>query len=163
MRNFHTRMLHHPIEAVRPWIERAWSGSRSDIFPRDVIPTWRSTDDLQPGVTKLGHGPFVFTLRWWDGVRWRADLDTNAGWHGFHLQQQGNKTRLIHSLDAQLSLVTRLSIIPIHDWAIESLFDRLEHALEHGSVPATTTRPMGFLARRMMASHRPKRRLAMAR
>ena len=153
MRNLHTRVLHHPIESVRRWIDHAWSGTKQDIFPRDIIPSWRAnpdgTDTLIPGTTKLGHGPFVFTLRWWDGVRWRADLDANAGWHGFHLQAQGKKTRLIHSLDAQLSLATRLAIIPLHDWAVEAMFDRLEHALENGYVPLVTTRPMGFVARRM--------------
>ena len=158
MRNTHTRIIHHPIESVRPWIDHAWSGTKQDIFPRDIIPSWRAnpdgTDALIPGVTKIGHGPFVFTLRWWDGVRWRADLDSNAGWHGFHLQAQGAKTRLIHQLDAQLSLATRLSVIPLHDWAIESLFDRLEHALENGTVPATTTRPMGFVARRIFDAGR---------
>ena len=167
MRNLHTRIIHHPIEAVRTWIGQAWSGTRNDIFPRDVFPSWRSnpdgTDALIPGVTKLGHGPFVFTLRWWDGVRWRADLDSNAGYHAFQLQQQGTKTRLIHSLDAQLSLAARLAIIPLHDWAVESMFDRLEHALEYGTVPTTTTRPMGFVARRVFEAGRRRLQLVTAR
>lgn len=158
MRNLHTRILHHPIDAVRHWIDLAWSGTKQDVFPRDVIPSWRANPDggdaLQPGATRLGHGPFVFTLRWWDGVRWRADLDSDAGYQAFHLQAQGKRTRLVHSLDATLPLATRLALIPIHDWAIEAMFDRLEHALEHGSVPAVTTRPMGFVARRMFARHR---------
>jgi hypothetical protein len=167
MRNLHTRIIQHPVEAVRPWIAQAWSGTKNDIFPRDVFPSWRSnpdgTDTLIPGVTKLGHGPFVFTLRWWDGIRWRADLDSNAGYHAFHLQQQGKKTRLIHSLDAQLSLAARLAIVPLHDWAVESMFDRLEHALEYGTVPMTTTRPMGFVARRVFEAGRRRLQLVTAR
>ena len=105
----------------------------------------------------------MFTLRWWDGVRWRADLDANAGWHGFHLQAQGKQTRLVHSLDAQLALATRLALIPLHDWAVEAMFDRLEHALENGHVPRTTTRPMGFVARRLFEAGRNRLTLAHAR
>jgi hypothetical protein len=160
MLNIHKRLFDHRIEQVRPWISLAWSGTKHDIFPRDVIPSWRAnidgSDGLVPEKTKLGHGNFVFTLRWWDGVRWRADLDSNAGWHGLYIQAQGAKTRVIHTLDASLSLATRLSVIPIHDWAIEAMFDRLEHALEHGTVPAVTSRPMSFLARRLFDAQKAR-------
>lgn len=169
MKNIHTRVFAHPIGLVRAWISLAWSDSTQDIFPRDVIRSWRTNPDgssgLVPGVTLLGHGPFVFTLTWWDGVRWRADLDDHAGWHGFHLVERGGKTRVTHTLDASLDLATRLAIIPVHDWVIEAMFDRLEIALATGKVPRETTRPMGYLARRMFESMRDRRglgRLALA-
>jgi hypothetical protein len=159
MKNIHTRTFDHPIAFVRPWIALAWSGSHQDIFPRDVVPTWRQNADgsqgLIPGVTKLGHGPFVFTLRWWDGVRWRADLDSDAGWHGVHLLAvDKRKTKVIHTLDATMSLATRLAVVPIHDWAVEAMFDRLGLALATGAIPAKTERPMGFLAQRMFDAMR---------
>jgi hypothetical protein len=155
MKNIHSRVFQFPIADVRHWISLAWSGSQQDIFPRDVIPTWRENPDgsadLKPGVTKLGHSRFVFTLRCWDGVHWRVELDSNAGWHGFHLIEEDRATRVVHTLDASLSLAARLAIIPIHDWAIEAMFDRLGDALATGRVPSVTTRPMGLVARRMFA------------
>lgn len=160
MKTIHTRTLDYPIASVRPWISLAWSGSQQDIFPRDVIPSWRSNPDgstgLVPGVTLLGHGPFTFTLRWWDGVWWRADLDSDAGWQSFHLIAQGRRTRVVHTLDASLGLATRLAIMPVHDWAIEALFDRLDHALATGWIPRRTERPMSFVARRMFDSMRAR-------
>lgn len=154
MKNTHTRVLAHPIEAVRPWIARAWSGTSEDVFPRDVVPTWRqnpagvSCTDLVVGVTRLGHGPFSFTLREWDGVRWRVELAKGAGWHGFTLEALGpRQTRITHTLEVDMGLASRLVVIPMHDWAVESLLDRLEIALATGSVPARSERPMSFATR----------------
>ncbi len=161
MKTILSRVFDHSISLVRSWIELAWSDSQQDIFPRDVIKGWRTNPDgttnLQPGVTMLGHGPFVFTLRWWDGVRWLADLDSDAGWQGFHLVDRGGKTRVIHTFSASLPLASRLAIVPVHDWAVEAMFDRLEVALATGKVPRETTRPMGLLARRMLESLRDRR------
>jgi hypothetical protein len=39
-----------------------------------------------------------------------------------------------------------MAIEPIHDWAVEALFDRLEHALRTGAVPERTERPMSRMA-----------------
>jgi hypothetical protein len=156
MTNIHKRLLDHPIDSIRPWISRLFSGTSVDCFPRDMLPSWRTSDNLVPGETKLGYGPFSFTLRWWDGTRWRADLDSNAGYQAIFLQAQGKRTRVIHTLDASLSLVGRLSLIPIHDWAIEAMFDRLETAVATSHVP-TTLRPMGFVARRMYEALQTKR------
>lgn len=161
MKNIHSRTFAHPIALVRSWIELAWSDSHQDIFPRDVIRPWRTNRDgsngLKPGVTMLGHGPFALTLRWWDGVRWRADLDSNAGWIGFHLVEKKGKTKVTATFEGMLGLASRLAIVPIHDWAVEAMFDRLDIALATGKVPAETTRPMGFLARRMYESMRDRR------
>lgn len=161
MKSVHTRVFAHPLALVRSWLSLAWSDSQQDIFPRDVIRCWRANPDgttgLVPGVTLLGHGPFTFTLRWWDGVRWRADLDSNAGYQAFHLVDQHGKTRVTHTFEVSLPLASRLAIVPIHDWAVEAMFDRLEAALATGQVPRQTTRPMGFLARRMLESMRDRR------
>ena len=83
MKSVHTRVFPYPMSLVRSWIDLAWSDSQQDIFPRDVIRPWRTNPDgtskLVPGETMLGHGPFVFTLRWWDGVRWLTDRRGRAG------------------------------------------------------------------------------------
>jgi hypothetical protein len=152
MKNVHQRLLDHPIEAVRPWIALAWSGTDRDVFPRDRIPTWRKNpersqgSELVPDVTRLGHGPFVFTLRQWDGSRWRVDFGGGRGWHGFDLEELGGQTRITHTLSADVGVAFRLLVLPIHDWAVESMFDRLEVALATGAVPARTERGMGLLA-----------------
>ena len=163
MRNVHTRLFAHPLALVRSWLDLAWSDSRQDIFPRDVIRGWRANPDGStawiPDVTLLGHGPFVFKLRWWDGVRWRADLDANAGSLAFHLAERGGKTRLGCTFEASLPLASRLAIVPIHDWAVEAMFDRLAIALATGSVPHETARPMGFVVRRMLDAMRDRRGL----
>jgi hypothetical protein len=163
MKNVHQRLLDHPIAEVRPWIARAWSGSDADIFPRDRIRNWRRNPDdvapaaLVPGITKMGHGPFSFVLREWDGNRWRVDFGRGEarGWHGFDLEEVGGRTRITHTLEAPFGLATRALIIPVHDWAVEALFDRLETALATGAVPrATERRPP-----RLFAAYQAVRRL----
>jgi hypothetical protein len=156
MRNVHTRPVAAPIERVRPWIEACWSGGDRDCFPRDVIRTWRRNPPgadplaLIPGETLLGHGPFRFGLRVWDGRVWRVDVvGSPAGWHGFDLAPDGDRCRVTHTLELESSLSARLgwmAIEPIHDWAVEALFDRLEQALRTGVVPARTERPMSRVA-----------------
>jgi hypothetical protein len=177
MVNTHTRVLDHPIEAVRPWVERAWSGTSDDVFPRDRIPTWRKNPDggdssaLVPGVTKMGHGPFSFTLREWDGFRWRVDVASGSGWHGFDLEVLDDRvrdarsrtrprTRITHTLDVPMDLAFRLVILPMHDWAVESLFDRLEVALATGVVPLRTERRMSVLTQTFSTGVRTYRKLA---
>ncbi|MFO0619707.1 MAG: hypothetical protein U0414_44395 [Polyangiaceae bacterium] len=153
VRNVHTRRLGASIERVRPWIEACWSGGDGDPFPRDVLPTWRKNPDgveasaLLPGVTVLGHGPFGFRLRSWDGFAWRVDVQRGPrGWHGFDLRPDGDGCTITHTLeliDDWEGRAVWTAIHPIHDWAVEALFDRMERALETGRVPATTERPMG--------------------
>jgi hypothetical protein len=152
IRNVHTRRVAAPIERVAPWIESCWSGGDRDCFPRDVIADWRENPPgvdplaLIPGKTLLGHGPFRFRLRSWDGAVWRVDaLGSVAGWHGFDLQPDGDACQVTHTVELEGTLSMRLSwmaIEPIHDWAVEALFDRLEHALRTGVVPERTERPM---------------------
>jgi hypothetical protein len=156
IRNVHARRLAAPIERVRPWIEACWSGGDRDCFPRDVITDWRKNppgvapDALVPGETLLGHGPFRFRLRSWDGTAWRVDVvGRPAGWHGFDLEADGDGCRIRHTLELEAGVAARLRwwlIAPIHDWAVEALFDRLEHALATGGVPARTERPMPRIA-----------------
>ena len=149
MKNVHSRVLFHSIAAVRPWIEAAWSATEDDVFPRDFIRSWRKNPEgvapgaLVPGVTRMGHGPFTFTLRQWDGARWRVDFA--GGWHGFDLEARGDRTEITHTLEGDLGLAFRLFVLPVHDWAVESMFDRLESALETGKVSASTP-PTGMVA-----------------
>src|SRR5262249_4951572 len=101
---------------------------------------------LVPGVTVLGHGPFRFRLLEWDGRAWRAGFaGTLVGWHGFDLEPDGDGCRLTHTVEIDSTLSARvrwLAIAPIHDWAVETLFDRLEQALRTGVVPGRSARPM---------------------
>jgi hypothetical protein len=156
IRNVHVRRFGAPIERVRPWIEACWSAGERDCFPRDVIATWRRNPPgvdplaLIPGVTLLGHGPFGFRLRAWDGLTWRVDVVGNVvGWHGFDLAPDGDGCRVTHTLELQSTLSARLlwmTIEPIHDWAVEAMLDRLEHAVRTGVAPARTERPMSLVA-----------------
>ncbi len=156
MQNVHARRVGAPIERVRPWIEALWSGSDRDCFPRDVIPNWRENPPgvdpmaLVPGETLIGHGPFRFRLRAWDGSVWRVDVVGRlVGWHGFDLVPDGDSCVVTHTLELEGSLRSRLgwmAIEPIHDWAVEAMLDRLEHALRTGAVPARTERPMSRVA-----------------
>jgi len=155
VRNVHVRRVAAPIERVRPWIAACWSGGDSDCFPRDVVSSWRRNPPgadplgLVPGETLMGHGPFRFRFRVWDGLVWRVDLVGSTGWHGFDLEADGDGCRVTHTVELDSTLSGRLgwmAIEPIHDWAIEALFDRMEHALRTGVVPERTVRPMSLLA-----------------
>ncbi|HSS01642.1 MAG TPA: hypothetical protein VLM79_31500 [Kofleriaceae bacterium] len=156
IRNVHVRRVAAQPERVRPWIETCWSGGDRDCFPRDVIATWRKNPPgadplaLIPGGTLVGHGPFRFRLRTWTGAVWRVDVVGGPpGWHGFDLEPDGDGCRVTHTLELEGTLSARLrwmAIQSIHDWAVEALFDRLEHALRTGSVPARTERPISRMA-----------------
>jgi len=153
MLNIHSRVLRAPIEAVQPWIERSWSGGDKDIYPRDVVRSWRKNppevakDALVPGVTRMGHGPFCFRFEEWDGRRWRVTVEKAGylGWHGFDLEPVASGSRIIHTIDLQLRGMARLMwplmIAPLHDWIVEAMFDRLEEALRTGAVPQKSGRP----------------------
>lgn len=68
-----------------------------------------------------------------------------VGWHGFDLLPEADGCRVTHTLELATSLTSHfqwIAIAPIHDWAVEAMFDRLEHALRTGVVPARTERPM---------------------
>ena len=68
-----------------------------------------------------------------------------VGWHGFDLTPDGDGCRVTHTLELESTLSARLgwmAIEPIHDWAVEAIFDRLEAALRTGTVPERTERPM---------------------
>jgi hypothetical protein len=152
MKNTHQRLLAHPTEDVRSWIARAWSGTEDDVFPRDWIPTWRlnppgvGASELLVGRTRLGHGPFAFTLTVWDTARWRVEVEGGHAWHGFEFEASGDRTLITHTLEGELGLGFRLFLVPVHDWAVESLFDRLEIALATGKAPRKSERPMGIRA-----------------
>lgn len=163
VKNVHSRSFPQPPEAIRQVLELAWSGTPRDVFPLDVIRTWRRNPPgadplaLVPGVTELGHGPFRFRLERFDEAVWRVRVDGRgiSGWHGFDLAKEGTGTRLTHTIEATLSPAMRLqwalAIEPLHDWAVEALFDRLGVALETGAVPARTARPLGLRRRALLA------------
>lgn len=170
--NVHTRSFAAPIDAVRQWIESTWTGGPRDAMPR-VLGSWRknpagtSADVLIPGQTLMGHGPFRFQLIEWDGHRWRAEVlgEGAQGWHGFDLVEDGARTRVTHTLTV-LSLkggwLAERMLIPMHDWAVEAMFDRIEEALRTGDMPRHTTRPMPLPARVLFAVNvrRGRRRAA---
>jgi len=160
LKNIHKRRIQANPEELGNWIARLWSGTEDDCFPRDVIPTWRKTDgvpdphQLIPGRTRrLGHGPFSFDFHQWDGRKWRVIFQRHGmkGWHGFDLLPEQGRTLLVHSLEADLKgpfrLVWPVLIAPVHDWAVEAIFDRIEEALATGSVSQHTKRPMAFRPR----------------
>ena len=168
IRNVHIRRFGAPIDRVRSWVEACWSAGDRDCFPRDVIPTWRRNPPgvdpsaLIPGVTLVGHGPFRFRLRAWDGLAWRVDVVGGVvGWHGFDLAPDRDGCRVAHTLELQSTLPARLfwmAIEPIHDWAVEAMLDRLEHAARTGVAPVRTERPMSraaALALHLLRAKRP--------
>ena len=156
--NVHSRWLPHAPECFGPWLDAVWSGGVDDVFPHDRLVTWRTRVEGQPqrwipGETQFGHATLRFKLRRWDGTRWEADFLARRlqGWHGFELVSEGGGTTIRHTLAGEASGALRwqwpLAIRPVHDWAIEALFDRLQEALARGSAPAETTRPMDAQAR----------------
>jgi hypothetical protein len=166
MENRHTCYFTHAPERIRPWIERAWTGTPEDVFPRDVLRTWRKNPEgvdpmaFVPGTTWIGHGPFRFRAERWDGSAWRVRVEAPGvqGWHGFDLSPAPGGARLTHTLQAELGGLMRLEwplfIAPLHDWVVEALFDRLEAALATGAVPEKTQRPMPFGVRVRFAAMR---------
>jgi hypothetical protein len=158
MDNIHRRLFAAPPTAIHPWLLDAWSAGPRDIFPRDVIPDWRrnpagyAPDAFLPGVTRIGHGPFAFTLRQVGATGWWVDVDGRPGWeHGFTLTAAPGGTLLTHRLRGPLrggmALVWPVLFAPLHDWAVEAIFDRLEAALATGSVPGSTARPQPLRVR----------------
>ena len=117
--------------------------------------SWRQNPEgvdpmaLVPGETLVGHGPFRFRMREWDGRSWKADVVGGiVGWHGFDLVPDGDGCRVTHTVSLEPSLSARLrwmAIAPAHDWAIEAMFDRMAQALRTGAVPPITARPMPAL------------------
>src|SRR5437870_11855064 len=94
--NVHSRSFPSPPQALRAHLEHAWSGTERDVFPRDVIRSWRKNPPgrdplaLVPGVTEMGHGPFRFLLERWDGSVWRVHFEAAgmSGRHGFDLEAE---------------------------------------------------------------------------
>ena len=159
MKNTHQRRIAARLDQLSPWIGKLWSGTQEDCFPRDVIATWRKTDgvpdpdQLIPGRTRLGHGPFAFDFQQWDGRTWRVTFERPGmkGWHGFDLSPGPDGTLLAHTIEADLDgrslLLWHLLIAPVHDWAVEAMLDRIQEALLTGAAPQHTTRPMTLATR----------------
>jgi hypothetical protein len=164
VKNVHQRHFRANSADLGRWITRLWSGTQDDCFPYDYIPTWRKTDGVRDparliaGHTKLGHGPFSFNFQQWDGSQWRVTFERRgmAGWHGFDLIPESDGIRLVHTIELRLRGAPRLIwpvlIEPVHDWAVEAIFDRIEEALETGVAPRHTKRPMPFASRLAFAA-----------
>jgi hypothetical protein len=177
VQNTHRRLFHAAPQEIHRWLLAAWSGGPEDVFPRDVIRTWRKNPTgadpgaLLPGVTRLGHGPFAFVLREVSAAGWWVDVVGHPGLeHGFVMVAAPGGTLLTHRIQGPLRGGLRLAwplvIETLHDWAVEALFDRLEAALATGAVPVSTTRPMTLRQRllfRLLSWWLPRRRPAAAR
>ncbi|MFO0678874.1 MAG: hypothetical protein U0169_20265 [Polyangiaceae bacterium] len=157
MKDIHSREFDvRPADLAR-LVVRSWSGAADDPFPRDVIATWRKNPAgvadgaLVPGVTLLGHAGLAFRFERWDGRSFALASVHPAfrGRHAFHLVETTNGTRLVHELELELTGASRVVwpvvLRPLHAWAIEALFDRLEIALRDGRVPDRTDRPLPIL------------------
>jgi hypothetical protein len=164
VKNIHQRHFEANSADLGRWITRLWSGTEDDCFPRDYIPTWRKTDGIRDadqliaGRTSLGHGPFSFTFQQWDGKQWRVTVERRgmAGWHGFDLIPESNGTRLVHTIELRLQGAPRLIwpvlVEPVHNWAVEAIFDRIEEALKTGVAPRSTKRRMAIAPRLAFAA-----------
>jgi len=157
MKNLHTRELLFPIESIRPWIEKCWTGTDDDAFPRDLIRSWRKNPPgedplaLLPGVTRIGHGIFSFRFESWDGRRFRVRVESSdlPGWHGFALEPTARGCWITHTIVLDPTFKGRVLwafVEPIHDWVVEAIFDRLEEALSTGVMPRTTRRKVPWHA-----------------
>ncbi len=152
IRHTHTRRFDASPAQLATLIDQAWTRGPRDAFPHDRIRPWRKdppgAQGWVAGASRFGHGPFAFLVERWDGQVLRAKIETPGftGWHGFELRADGAGTVLIHDLQADVSLVPwlvwRAAIGQAHDWAVESLFDRLEHILREGHAPPATARPL---------------------
>jgi hypothetical protein len=95
----------------------------------------------------------TFHFEEWDGSKWRVTVKHQRmeGWHGFDLVPEPDGVRLVHTIELALRGSVRLYwhalIAPVHDWAVEAIFDRLEEALKTGAAPRHTKRPMPLRAR----------------
>jgi hypothetical protein len=159
--NTHRRLFPYRPEEIHRWLLAAWSGGPDDVFPRDLIRTWRRNPAELPaeafvaGVTRIGHGPFAFLVREVNATGWQVDVvGRNGLQHGFAMVAAPGGTLLTHRIHGPLRGGMRIAwplvIEPLHDWVVEALFDRLEVALATGTVPATTTRPMRLRERTLL-------------
>jgi hypothetical protein len=155
--NVHERFFAHAPDAVRPWLDRAWTGGPEDVFPHDRFRPWRGRPGgppvpWVPGRTRFGHATLRFRLREWNGMRWQADILSRrfVGSHVFTLLPHREGTLLVHALEGvwkgRMPWIWRFAWKPVHDWAVEAMFDRLEHALRTGEPPPVTERPMSLRA-----------------
>lgn len=148
VRAAHSRFLPYSPEVVRPWLDHAWTGTSSDLFPVDFLPTRRLNPDgsnnLVQGVTILGHGALPFVFERADPRAWtvRTPFD---GRHGFTLATEEGGCRITHTIELEppfyMTALWYAFIARGHDWAILSIFDRIEAALRTGTIPTQTTRP----------------------
>jgi len=147
--NTHERLMRASVPDLRAWLDRAWTGGADDVFPRDRLPSWREAGPAP----RFGHARLRFQMQREDATGWEARFLAGRfeGHHGFELRPEGNNTRIRHTLRGRARGAVRwqwpLLFRPLHDWAAEALFDRLEVALKTGSVPDTTARPMSVHTR----------------
>lgn len=146
--NVHVRRFDASPDRVAALIGHTWSGGSLDAFPHDWIRPVRTdppgADGFVAGQSRFGHGPFRFTVERWDGRVFVARIDGGVadGTHGFELTDDAGGTLVTHTLAARFALrpwlVWRAVTGRVHDWAVESMFDRLDVALRRGMVPSRT-------------------------
>jgi hypothetical protein len=80
----------------------------------------------------------------------RLESEGFRGWHGFDLETTPLGCRVTYTIEAEPSLpgvvFWHVFVVPVHDWFIEAIFDRIEEALRTGEMPTVTRRKMPWRA-----------------
>ncbi len=131
--------------------ERTFSGTRRRIFqlltemgtsgdaiwPYASQPFMRSAGPLEPGKTEEWHSGVHAVLEEVvpeERIVWRFNNEGFDGTHGFYLESNEKKTRLVHRIEATLSdtegrLFWR-RLEDVHARTIEALFEKLTRVLK---------------------------------
>jgi hypothetical protein len=150
----HVRRFAAPRTQLVALIDELWSRSSRDGLPRQLH-GWRRNPEGSAGMavgTRFGHGPFSFEVEQWDGQTLRARIETAGfrGHHGFVLRVERDEVVVSHELHAELTLLRwllwQLFLARGHDWAVESLFDRMHVLLGSRQPSALPAPPLGMRA-----------------
>ncbi|MGB8205238.1 MAG: hypothetical protein WCE83_11225 [Candidatus Baltobacteraceae bacterium] len=113
-------------------------GTSADaIWPFASQPFMRTPGPLEPGKTEEWHSGVNAVLDEVlpeERIVWRFRNEGFDGTHGFYLESDAKRTRLVHRIDATLSdtegrLFWR-RLEDVHGRTIEALFDKLERVLK---------------------------------
>ena len=113
-------------------------GTSADaVWPFASQPFMRTPGPLEPGKTEEWHSGVHAVLDEFvpeERIVWRFQNEGFDGTHGFYLQPDEKRTRIVHRIDATLSdtegrLFWR-RLEDVHARTIEALFDKLERVLK---------------------------------